>query len=107
MPTILPWLPTIVAVITAALALGGAKSELTAIRADLAETRAEYKALVVHVQETLTAKAVTQLHLETLRADVEALKASRLADTEVRHRLRDEVLAQIARVEARIDTRRA
>lgn len=97
------WLPTLVAVITAALALGGARSRLDAITEALSETRAEYKALGALVQEVLTARAVTALHVETLRASVASLEAAREVDREVRHALRAEVFGQIARLEARLE----
>ena len=103
MPLLIQWLPTIVAVITAALALGGANSQLREISADLAETRAEYKALALHVQDVLTAKAITALHVDTIRAAILSLQVAREEDTKARHQMREEFHRLHAQSEAQIN----
>ena len=116
MQPLLAWLPTIVAVITAAVALGGSRTKLDTIETLLREVRSEGKDLAAKVQETLTAKAVTSLAIDQLRAQTAALDAEcarlsaelsalRTHETEARHKLRDEMQSHLTRLETRIDAR--
>ena len=100
MGALLPWLPTIVAMITAALALGGSRNKLDTIETLIKEVRGESKDLAARVHEVLTAKAVTAAELAALRSDHASLRAEC-------ERRRDEVAALSSELHAMADRLRS
>lgn len=126
MQGLMPWLPTIVTLLTAALALGGSKNQLTTIADTLKDLKVETSKLGAQVQETITAKVVTGVQMDAIstrlneivakcalqeghiaelrdvlartRTDVfETLRESDAEQTRLRHSLRDEINAVLAR----------
>lgn len=96
MNTILPWLPTLIAALTAALALGGSRAKLDAIEGLLKDVRSEGAELAKSVHEVLTAKAVTAAELAALRAENASLRTEN-------DRRREEVTALGAELRATVE----
>lgn len=105
MNALLPWLPTIVAVITAAVALGGSRTKLDTIEALLREVRSEGKELLRQVGDALKGVAVHDERMEAFEARIRALEAAQIRETDLRHKDRDSINSAIAHLEARIDAR--
>ena len=105
MSALLPWLPTIVAVITAAVALGGSRTKLDTIEALLREVRSEGKELLRQVGDALKGVAVHDERMEAHEARIRALEAALIRETDLRHKDKDAFNAALAHLEARIDAR--
>lgn len=116
MSTLLPWLPTIIAAIGAAIAAGGARSQLADLATALKETRTDVRAQIAQldsrVQEVVLAKAVSaEKHMAhdtaiaSIRDEIRSIRASldalRTETTETRHAFREEIGQRLATIEAR------